>query len=71
MTEQLSPAEKRAEGYRQRLRELGSAATTGELLEAADAVGKVANRVNDSNKSFLARVRGMIGQISRPESNPG
>jgi hypothetical protein len=57
MEKGLTPSEERAEALTQRVQRLKSAATTEEMLEAADSVKKVAKRVIEGDQKFLVKVK--------------
>ncbi len=68
MAENLTPGEKRAEEHRQNILSLKSAATTEEMLEAADSVKEVAGRVIKNDEKFLVKVKGEINKANdQPE----
>ena len=57
MEKGLTPSEERAEALTQKVQRLKSAATTEEMLEAADSVKKVAKRVIESDQEFIVKVK--------------
>ena len=57
----IPPAEGRAEAETDLITRLKGAATTAELLEAADVVGKQAAQVSGKNRRFLKKVEGELG----------
>jgi hypothetical protein len=57
MEKGFTPSEERAEALTRKVQRLKSAATTREMLEAADSVKNVAKRVIESDIKFLAKVK--------------
>jgi hypothetical protein len=68
MGEKVSPGEARAEAYRLEIQRLQSAVTTGELLAAADWIGRVARQAAKRSMGFVNKMRkeGIISRNSNP-----